>query len=411
MVEKIVLPTGRGALLLDAHPDGCAASVDALADRIRPAAHELGSAQRPVALVIGSSAGYGLAATLTAIERHGMNGMGISLERPAGPRHTATAGFYRTRRTAQRAAHRGVDFGFLNADCFSDAAKRETLDLVAARFGRVDHLVYSVAAPRRTDPRTGLSHHSVIKPLGSAYTTKTLVFGPDGPAEAAGLRLGEQTVPAASEQERAATVRVMGGDDWAEWVHAIIARDLAGPRFTTVALSYVGPEMTAPIYRRGTIGAAKEHLEDTARRLDERLLAPRGGAAYTAVLGAAVTQASTAIPGIGLYTAVIRRILGEHLQSSVEQLSHLWDQLAGTEPLDRDEYGRIRLDRWELDPRVQSAAARAWLEITEENPAAHADIEWLRLQILGLYGFAVDGIDYTAPVRTDAAWPDFVTAR
>jgi enoyl-[acyl-carrier protein] reductase / trans-2-enoyl-CoA reductase (NAD+) len=411
MVEKIVVPTGRGALLLDAHPDGCAASVDALVDRVRPAPPPAGGARRPVALVIGSSAGYGLAATLTAIEGRGMDGIGVSLERPASARHTATAGFYRTRRTAQLAAHRGVDFGFLNADCFTDAAKREALDLIAARFGRVDHLVYSVAAPRRTDPRTGVLHQSVIKPLGAPYTTRSLVFGPDGPASAGGLRLGEQTVQAATEDERAATVRVMGGDDWAEWVHAIVARGLAGPRFNTVALSYVGPEMTAPIYRRGTIGAAKDQLEETARRLHEQVLAPRGAAAYTAVLGAAVTQASAAIPGIGLYTAVIRKILGEQLQSSVEQLSRLWDQLTGTAPLDRDEHGRIRLDRWELNPRVQSAAARAWAELAEENLAEHADTEWLRAQVLGLYGFGLDGIDYGAPVETDAAWPEFVVVR
>lgn len=411
MAEKIILPTGRGALLLEAHPDGCAASVDLLADTVRPAPHEARAGQRPVALVIGSSAGYGLAATLTAIERHGMNGIGVSLERPADARRTATPGFYRTARTAGIAARRGVDFGFLNADCFTDAAKHQALDLIAARFGRVDHLVYSVAAPRRRDPRTGVLHQSVIKPLGTPHTTKSLVFGEDGPASTAGLGLGEQTVPAASEDERAATVRVMGGDDWAAWVHAIVARGLAGPRFNTVALSYVGPEMTAPIYRRGTIGSAKDHVEQTGRRLHEELLAPRGAAAYTAVLGVAVTQASTAIPGTGLYTAVIRKILGGQLQSPVEQLSRLWDQLTGAEPSDRDEHGRIRLDRWELDPRVQDAAARAWAELSEENLRAHADVEWLRAQVLGLYGFGIDGIDYGAPVETDAAWPEFAIVR
>lgn len=408
MAEKTILPAGRGALLLDAHPDGCAASVDLLAEEVRPAAHAVDAGQRPVALIIGSSAGYGLAATLTAIERHGMNGIGVSLERPGNARRTASPGFYRIARTARIAARRGVDFGFLNADCFADAAKDATLDVIAARFGRVDHLVYSVAAPRRRDPRTGVLHESVIKPLGAAYTTKSLVFDEDGPASAGWLGFGELTVPPASEDERAATVRVMGGTDWAEWVHAIVARGLVGPRFNTVALSYVGPEMTDPIYRRGTIGAAKDHLEETGRRMHEELLAPRGAAAYTAVLGAAVTQASTAIPGTGLYTAVIRKVLGERMQSPVEQLSRLWDHLTGAQPSDRDEYGRIRLDRWELDPQVQNAAARAWAELTQENLRTHADIEWLRTQLLGLYGFGIDGIDYGAPVETDAVWPEFV---
>jgi enoyl-[acyl-carrier protein] reductase/trans-2-enoyl-CoA reductase (NAD+) len=152
-------------------------------------------------------------------------------------------------------------------------------------------------------------------------------------------------------------------------------------------------------------------LEQTARRLHEKLLAPRGAAAYTAVLGVAVTQASTAIPGTSLYTAVIRKVLGERLQSSVEQLSRLWDHLTGAELSDLDEDGRIRLDGWELDPQVQNAVAHAWAELTDENLHTHADVEWLRAQVLGLYGFGIEGIDYDAPVETDATWPEFVIAR
>ncbi|WP_327003295.1 trans-2-enoyl-CoA reductase family protein [Dactylosporangium sp. NBC_01737] len=396
MAARVVSPTGRGFLLLDAHPTGCFRSV---ADMVAQIPAPTGTEADPkVALVIGSSAGYGLAATLAGLRRHGIHGVGVAFERPPG-RRTGTAGWYRTIATDAVAAEAGSDFTFVNADAFADTTKDEVLDLIAKRFGQLDFLVYSVAAPRRTDPRTGTTYASVIKPLGSAHTTRTLEFDSDGTP-----LLREVTAQPAGEAEAADTVQVMGGEDWSRWITALEDRKLLRSGFRTVALSYIGSSLTAAIYRDGTIGAAKVHLEQTARELDERLAAI-GGRALTSVNGAAVTQASTAIPGIALYVSLLHAVLGDALQSPVEQSVRLWDQLTGAAPLDLDEQGRLRLDRWELDPDVQAAVAERWRAITPETIAEVADVDWFRAQFRGLYGFDVPGVDYAAPVDPDLEWP------
>ena len=317
-------------------------------------------ARRPVALVIGSSAGYGLATTIAGLARPGIDGIGVGFERPPG-RRTATAGWYRTITTAQVARDLGADMTFVNADAFADTTKDEVLDLVAKRFGGLDYLVYSVAAPRRTDPRSGQTYHSVIKSLGTAQTTKTLEFDADGRPN-----VREITVEPATDEEAAATVAVMGGEDWGRWIDALADRSLLNDGFRTVALSYIGSPLTAAIYRSGTIGAAKEHLEQTASGLSDRLAAV-AGRAYTSVNGAAVTQASTAIPGLALYVSLLRAVLGERMQSPIEQSVRLWDQLTGTVPLDLDEAGRIRLDGWELAEDVQAEMASRWLAATPDT--------------------------------------------
>lgn len=393
MAERVVRPTGRGFLLLDSHPAGCFASVERM--RLSPTAP---SGDRPVALVIGSSAGYGLAATIAGLARHGIQGLGIGFERPPG-RRTGTAGWYRTIATARLAKELGSDFTFRNADAFADETKNEALDLIAKRFGGLDHLIYSVAAPRRTDPDTGVTHQSVIKPLGAAHTTRTLEFDSDGtPA------LREIGAEPADETETAATVKVMGGEDWARWVAALAGRGLLRDGFRTVALTYIGSKLTSAIYRDGTIGAAKTHLEATAGSLTS-LLSSVNGRALTSVNGAAVTQASTAIPGIALYVSLLRGVLGDRLQSPIEQSIRLWEQLTGARPFDLDEAGRIRLDRWELDPAVQAAVAERWASITPETIAELADVGWFRAEFRALYGFDIPGVDYTAPVETDLPWP------
>ncbi|XVU22116.1 bifunctional NADH-specific enoyl-ACP reductase/trans-2-enoyl-CoA reductase [Actinoplanes sp. CA-054009] len=382
MPERIVSPNGRGFLLLDAHPTGCSETVSRMRAEAGPARDVPGDG--PVALIIGATAGYGLAATVAGLARHGIRGVGIGFERPAG-RRTATAGWYR----AVAAAGLSRDFTFLNGDAFTAATKAETLDLIAKRFGGLDYLIYSVAAPRRTDPVTGTTYQSVIKPLGAAHTTRTLEFDRDGePA------LREITVEPATQDEADATVRVMGGEDWALWVRALTERDLLRDGFRTVALSYIGSELTSGIYRSGTIGAAKAHLEATATELSGL----PGVHALTSVNGAAVTQASTAIPGIALYVSLLREVLGDRLQSPARQSVQLWDQLTGAAPLDLDEAGRIRLDRWELDPAVQAAVAERWT-------SAAGDVDWFRSQFRALYGFDVPGVDYGRPVEVELPWP------
>uniref|UniRef100_UPI001C844A86 enoyl-[acyl-carrier-protein] reductase FabV n=1 Tax=Paractinoplanes polyasparticus TaxID=2856853 RepID=UPI001C844A86 len=391
MSERIVSPAGLGFLLVDSHPAGCFRTVADMREQLGEAR---APGRKPTALVIGSSAGYGLAATVAGLTRHGIEGIGIAFEQPPG-RRTATAGWYRTIATAKLSPA----FTFLNADAFADTTKQQALDLIADRFGGLDVLVYSVAAPRRTDPRSGTTHQSVIKPLGAEHTTRTLGFDRDGRPE-----LREVTAAPATEDEAAATVKVMGGEDWSWWVEALASRDLLRDGFTTVALSYIGSKLTSAIYRDGTIGAAKVDLENTAAALTERLT-PVGGRAFTSVNGAAVTQASTAIPGIALYVSLLRSVLGDRMQSPLEQSVQLWDQLTGAAPLDLDDEGRIRLDRWELDPAVQAEVARRWAAVTPATVDEVADIAWFRRQFRSLYGFDVPGVDYTAPVETDQPWP------
>ncbi|MCM9077831.1 enoyl-[acyl-carrier-protein] reductase FabV [Streptomyces spororaveus] len=401
MTERVLSPRNRGFLFLDSHPAGCARSV---ADMWRacPAPARAPEGDGPVALVIGSSAGYGLAATLAGLKRAGIRGIGVSFEKGPTARRTATAGWYRTAATADIARAAGRDLVLLNGDAFSDTMKDQVADLVERRFGgRLDHLIYTVAAPRRTDPDTGTTYASVLRPIGRADRTKTLVFDDEGVPEVREV----ETAPAEGDDVEQ-TVAVMGGADWERWIDHLAGRGLLADGFTTAALSYIGSPLTEAIYRQGTIGAAKAHLEATARTLDERLGKLLGGRAVTSVNGAAVTQSSTAIPGIALYTGLLRGVLGDGLVPPIDQLAALWDQLTGAAPLALDDEGRIRLDTFELSDGVQAAVAERWESADTATIAELADLDWFRAEVRRLYGFSVPGIDYAAPVATDVPWPD-----
>ncbi|MER7759818.1 enoyl-[acyl-carrier-protein] reductase FabV [Streptomyces sp. NPDC097619] len=403
MTERVITPRSRGFLFLDAHPGGCERLVEEMWRSVptpdtEPVARPDGA---PVALVIGSSAGYGLAATVAGLARVGIRGIGVCFEKAPG-RRTGTAGWYRTAATARLAREHGRDFVFVNGDAFTDEVKERVAELVAERFGgRVDHLVYSVAAPRRTDTDTGEVYASVLKPIGAAHTTKTLVFDADAAPE-----VKEVTTEPAEGDDVARTTAVMGGADWRRWVEFLERRNLLAEGFGTVALSYIGSPLTAALYRQGTIGAAKAHLEETARSLDERLSKSVGGRALTSVNAAAVTQSSTAIPGIALYVGLLRGVLGEEMVAPVDQAVELWDRLTGARPLVRDEEGRVRLDGWELDPAVQKAVGERWARATSANVAGLADLDWFGDEVRRLYGFAVPGVDYGAAVEVDVAWPE-----
>nr|WP_107912432.1 enoyl-[acyl-carrier-protein] reductase FabV [Streptomyces chartreusis] len=400
MNERIVTPHNRGFLFLDSHPAGCERLVaDMWQACPGPAAVREGAA--PVALIIGSSAGYGLAATVSGLKRAGIRGIMVSFERAPTERRSATAGWYRTRATADIARAAGLDLVFLNGDAFSDAMKNRVADVVGQRFGgRLDYLIYSVAAPRRIDPDSGTTYASVLKPIGQTHRTKNLVFDNLGVPKVTDVETG----PAQGDDVEQ-TVAVMGGADWKRWIDHLASRGLLGEGFATAALSYIGPPLTAAIYRQGTIGAAKAHLEATARLLNDQLGKTVGGLAVTSVNGAAVTQSSIAVPSIALYTALLRGVLGEELVPPVHQLAALWDQLTGAEPLALDDEGRIRLDTWEITDNVQAAVAERWEAATTETIATLADLDWFHTEVQRLYGFAVPGIDYTAAVDIDVPWP------
>ncbi|GAA1550378.1 trans-2-enoyl-CoA reductase family protein [Kribbella sancticallisti] len=391
MTDRLIKPVGRGFLFLDSHPVGCAELVNGLTEQIE--ARKL--QQRPVALVIGSSSGYGLAATVAGLARYGIDGIGVSFEKAPTVRRTATAGWYRTAATAAYAESVGSDFHFVNADAFADTTKADVLDLLQEKFGGVDYLIYSVAAPRRVDPRTGTTYQSAIKAIGQPARTKSLAYEDGVPV------VQEVGIEVATDDEVAETVQVMGGEDWTRWVDALEERKLLKDGFSTVALTYIGSELTGPIYRQGSIGAAKAHLEQTAQTLSKR----DGVAARTSVNGAAVTQASSAIPGIGLYVSLLHKVLGERMQTPMQQSIALWDQLTGEKPLDLDEDGRIRLDRWELADDVQAAVRDQWDAATQETIADVADTVWFFEEVRRLYGFDVAGVDYDQPAEVDVEWP------
>ncbi|MBT2505003.1 enoyl-[acyl-carrier-protein] reductase FabV [Streptomyces sp. ISL-98] len=399
MSETVITPRSRGFLFLDSHPAGCQQLVADMWQAV-PTPAQPPADDGPVALVIGSSAGYGLAATIAGLARVGIRGIGVCFEKEPG-RRTGTAGWYRTAATAELARQHGRDMVFLNGDAFSDAMKTEVADLLEKRYGgRLDYLIYSVAAPRRTDPDTGHTYASVLKPIGESYRTKTLVFD-----STANPEVKEVETEPADGDDIEQTTAVMGGTDWERWIDQLAERNLLADGFTTAALSYIGSSLTAAIYRQGTIGAAKAHLEATARTLNERLDRLVGGRAVTSVNGAAVTQSSTAIPGIALYVGLLRGVLGTDMVPPIDQLTDLWDQLTGARPLTLDDEGRVRLDTWELDPAVQAAVTQRWTAATTDTITDLADLDWFHSEVQRLYGFAVPGIDYTAPVATDIPWP------
>ena len=389
MTDRLIKPVGRGFLFLDSHPTGCTQVVKELTEQVEARRPE----KRPVALIIGSSSGYGLAATVAGLARYGIDGIGVSFEKAPTVRRTATAGWYRTAATAAYAKDVQSDFHFVNADAFADTTKDDVLDLLQEKFGGVDYLIYSVAAPRRVDPRTDTTYQSAIKAIGQPAQTKSLAYDAGEPV------LQEVGIEVATDDEVAETVAVMGGEDWARWVDALEERKLLKDGFTTVALTYIGSELTGPIYRQGSIGAAKAHLEQTAQELSKKVQA------RTSVNGAAVTQASSAIPGIGLYVSLLHKVLGEQMQTPMQQSIALWDQLTGEKPLDLDDDGRIRLDRWELTDDVQGAVKKQWDAATQETIADVADTVWFYEEVRRLYGFDVKNVDYDQPAEVDVEWP------
>ncbi len=304
MVARVLRPEGKGFIFLDSHPAGCAATVDAMISEAASQRAEAAGLAGRRTLILGCSAGYGLAAAVAGLFGYGAQVIGLCYERPSTARRSASAGWYRTATLASRAAEAGLAFEPMMGDCFDPAVRAAVLDRAAARLGSIDMLIYSVAAPRRTDPLTGTVYHSAVKPIGAAYTARNVAF-------ADGVVLREAVHEPATDAEIEATVKVMGGEDWASWVTDLAGRGMLAPGFQTVALTYVGSELTAPIYRQGTIGRAKDHLEATAAELTAGVLAQAGGTALTSANCAAVTLSSLAIPGISLYLSLLRNVAGD----------------------------------------------------------------------------------------------------
>jgi len=393
----IVAPKIRGFICTTAHPTGCAKHI---ADQIAVVKSRGPIANGPKkVLVVGSSTGYGLSSRIAAAFGSGAATMGVFFEKPGEAERCGTAGWYNSAAFENEAKAAGLYARSFNGDAFSDAMKTTVIEAIKADLGQVDCVIYSLASPRRTHPKTGEVFKSVLKPIGSAsYTNKNLNTGN-------GV-VNEVTIDPANEDEIAQTVAVMGGEDWEMWIDALQSAGVLAEGVQTVAYSYIGPEVTWPIYKNGTIGRAKEDLERVQRVLDGKL-APLKGKAWVSVNKALVTQASSAIPVVPLYISLLYKAMkaeGTH-EDCIEQMDRLFRERLYNGNPQPDEAGRIRVDDWEMKPALQELVGKRWAEVNTENLTELGDFEGYQTSFLRLFGFGLEGVDYNAEVDTSIGVP------
>jgi len=384
----IIKPKVRGFVCVTAHPEGCAAHVQEWIDYVK--------AQTPIAggpkkvLILGSSTGYGLASRVTAAFGSGASTLGVFFDRPSEEGRSATPGWYNTISFTKGAREAGLYAKNIMGDAFSDDIKRQVVETIKADLGQVDLVVYSLASPRRTHPKTGAVHRSCLKPVGTSYTNKTVDTDK-------GV-VSDITIEPANSDEIADTIAVMGGEDWEMWIDTLSQAGLLAPGAQSVAYSYIGPEVTWAIYKNGTIGLAKNDLERAAQAIDGKLKAS-GGRAFISVNKALVTQASSAIPVVPLYISILYKVMkaaGTH-EGCIEQMHRLFaSQMYNGNTPTFDSAGRARVDDWEMRPEIQAAVAKIWPGVTTENLEALTDIAGYREEFLKLFGFGLAGIDYEA---------------
>ena len=394
MAVQIVKPRIRGFICTNAHPVGCQANILSQIDEIK---EDIPYKETSLnALVIGASTGYGLASRIALTYAYGAKTLGLLYERPADGRRTASAGYYNTAAFHQQAAADGFLAESLNGDAFSDAMKTEAIDRLKTDFGKIDILVYSIAAPRRTHPNTGVSHESVLKPIGAPYTGKTIDLNREA--------IAPVTIDPATEHEITDTIAVMGGEDLEMWIDALADAELLAPEVTVVAYTYIGSLLTWSIYRDGTIGRAKDDLKARVDALDQRLSDQLGGNAYISVNKAVVTQASAAIPVVPLYISILYDIMDAKgiNEAPIGQMRRLFSEHLGPglQPqLDSERY--IRLDDRELQSEVTDAVTERWEQIDTDNFLELSDYAGYRRRFRNLFGFEVEGVDYDEAVETE----------
>ncbi|OAI12998.1 enoyl-ACP reductase FabV [Methylomonas sp. MED-D] len=388
----IIKPRVRGFMCVTTHPVGCAANVKQQIDYVKSGGAIAGGPKN--VLILGASTGYGLASRIVAAFGAGAKTLGVFFEREGTADKPGTPGWYNSAAFHQFAEAEGLYAKSINGDAFSDDIKQKAIDAIKQDFGKIDLVVYSLAAPRRTHPKTGVTYNSTLKPIG-----KDLVqTGIDTDKEV----IKEFTLPAASDEEIANTVAVMGGEDWQMWIDALADADVLAPGAKTTAFTYLGEKVTKDIYWDGTIGAAKQDLDKRVVDIRHKLAA-LGGDARVSVLKAVVTQASAAIPMMPLYLALLFKVMkeaGTH-EGCIEQVNGLFrDSLYGAEPI-LDEVGRIRADLKELAPQVQDEVSELWSRIDNENINELTDFAGYKQDFLRLFGFEVDGVDYDADVNPE----------
>ena len=396
----IIEPRMRGFICLTSHPKGCEKNVLNQIDYVK----SKGAIDGPKkVLVIGASTGFGLASRITSAFGSDAATIGVFFEKAPAEGKTASPGYYNSLAFEAAAGKTGLYAKSINGDAFSNEVKAQTIDLIKADLGQIDLVIYSLASPVRQHPVSGVLHRSVLKPIGDTFTDKTVDFH-------TGI-VSDVTITPCSDEDIANTVEVMGGEDWAMWMDALLNAGVLADGAMTVAYSYIGPKVTEPVYRKGTIGMAKDHLEATAFKITDDL-AKIGGKAFVSVNKALVTQASSAIPVIPLYISLLYKIMkaeGTH-EGCIEQIQRLFSARLytnGTIPV--DEKGRIRIDDWEMNPEVQKEVAELWKGATTENLTAIGDLAGYKSDFLNLFGFGFDGVDYAAEANEMVEIPGLIT--
>ncbi len=388
----IVEPRVRGFICITAHAEGCARNVANQIEYVKSKPPVNGPKK---VLVIGASTGYGLASRISAAFGSGADTIGIIFDKPASGKRTASAGWYNSAAFEQFAADEGLYAKTINGDAFSPEIKQQTIDLIKQDLGKIDMVIYSLAAPRRTMP-DGTVYNSVLKTKDQTYNNITINLNDNS--------ISEVSIEPATDEEVEATVKVMGGEDWQDWIEALDQAGCLADQVTTVAYSYIGPELTHAIYRNGSIGQAKKHLYDTAVKMTAQN--PKVNA-YISVNKALVTQASAAIPVVPLYISLLYKIMkakGLH-EGCIQQMYRLFhDKLFIDSPI-VDDAGRIRLDDWEMKEEVQSEVDEIWSKINNDNVQDYCDIEGYWEDFYQMFGFRLDGVDYNKDIDVDVAIP------
>ena len=396
----IIEPRMRGFICLTSHPKGCEKNVLNQIDYVK----SKGAIDGPKkVLVIGASTGFGLASRITSAFGSDAATIGVFFEKAPAEGKTASPGYYNSLAFEAAAGKAGLYAKSINGDAFSNEVKAQTIDLIKADLGQIDLVIYSLASPVRQHPVSGVLHRSVLKPIGDTFTDKTVDFH-------TGI-VSDVTITPCSDEDIANTVEVMGGEDWQMWMDALLNAGVLADGAMTVAYSYIGPKVTEPVYRKGTIGMAKDHLEATAFKITDDL-AKIGGKAFVSVNKALVTQASSAIPVIPLYISLLYKIMkaeGTH-EGCIEQIQRLYSQRLYTNgEIPVDEKGRIRIDDWEMNDEVQKEVAELWKGATTENLTSIGDLAGYKSDFLNLFGFGFEGVDYAAEANEMVEIPGLIT--
>ncbi|MBW5392321.1 enoyl-ACP reductase FabV [Brachyspira pilosicoli] len=389
----IVAPKILNNICTTAHPLGCRKEVENQINYVKSKGKIKSNVKN--ALILGSSGGYGLASRIAIAYGLGAKTMGVSLEKAATERRTATPGWYNNMAFSEFAKKDGIEELSLNLDAFLNASKEEVIKEAKKFFdGKIDLFIYSLAAPVRTDEKTGTLYRSALKPIGKKYEGMGIDFMTE--------ELLNVSIEPANDDDIKNTVKVMGGEDWELWTNALLEADMLAENAINIAYSYIGPEITKAVYREGTIGRAKDDIESTAHRLDKNMQKKINGHAYISVNKAVVTRASSVIPTVPLYIGILFKIMkakGLH-EGCIEQMYRLLsDKLYNGGDIPLDSVNRIRLDDWELKKDVQEEVLNAWKILNQDNLKELADMSMFRKDYMNMHGFEVEGIDYSKDVE------------